>query len=112
MKTEDVVFLRLIARRIKHAANQEEAAQWYLSRPDKVRVAMRAKPPFGCYRGVKNRGHYVLYAYEEPEDEGAAVTLKIDHPDDSFLPGHRVFGVPLESVTACGCLVEGVGGGQ
>lgn len=84
---------------VKYTKEQQE---WIDSRPENVRAVIKTHPPIGCYRGYNGRGHYVLYSYDE--EKSGKVTLKVNHLDDSFMPGFQVFGVDPESLTYCGCL--------
>lgn len=85
---------------MKKDYTKEEQA-WIDSRPEKVRKVIFEYPPVGCYRSKLCLGHYTIHAYEE--NFNGTVTLKLDHLPDSFLPGHRVFGVPPATLVPCGC---------
>ncbi len=89
-------------KKFKNVKYSLEQQAWIDSRPENVRKVIETHPPIGCYRGKENRGHYVLHSYDEELD--GTVTLKVDHLNDSFLPGYRVFGVKPESLIFCGCL--------
>lgn len=83
-----------------------EFEAWLADRPPRVRAVAEQYTPNVCYLGPEGharRGHYLIYCYDEPDD-GGSVTVKVDHLDDSFLPGVRVFGVDPATLTVCGCM--------
>lgn len=85
---------------MKYTAKQQA---WIDSRPANVRKVIKKCPPIGCYRGKKGRGHYILHSYDEEKD--GTVTLKVNHLEDSFLPGFQIFGYSPNDLVPCGCLL-------
>lgn len=82
-----------------------EILAWIESLPPAVREVALRYPP-GCYRSVPTpshllSGHYMLRSYDE--EKSGAVTLKVVHGDDSFLPGVTVFGFDPADLIPCGC---------
>lgn len=80
---------------------QAKFEAWIASRPPLVQAAIRAYDPLVCYRSSENRGHYVIYSFEEHGEN--LVTVSLIHGTDSYLPGVRVFGVSLVTLQRCAC---------
>ena len=78
-----------------------EQKEWINSRPLSVRIAIKKWPPTICYTAKDNKGHYILYSYEE--NEKGPITVKLIHGKDSYLPGVMVFGVDPRTLVPCGC---------
>lgn len=85
------------------AEQRAEWDGWVQGRPPAVRVVAEKFPPWVCLRDTKTgRGHYIVLAFDEPEGD-AAVTLRVAHGADSFMPGFEVFGIAPEDMTSCDC---------
>ena len=78
-----------------------DVREWFDSRPKRVQEIILRYPP-SCYRSTENPGHYLIYSYDEPLDDGP-ITVTVIHGRDSFLPGVTVFGVSLNSLLWCDC---------
>lgn len=84
--------------------SKSEIDAWIESRPACVQEAFKKCPPTTCYRLKGRKGHYALYSYDEEKD--GTVTVKVDHLDDSWGYGLRVFGIALDDLERCGCRVQ------
>lgn len=81
----------------------KEQQEWIDSRPKRVQKVIYKVPPVTCYKSKTSQGHYVLYSYDE--EKGGKISVRVNHLDDSFLPGHQVFGYDPDDLIACGCLL-------
>lgn len=85
-----------------YQADETLLEMWLAGRPPIIHEMAHARPPWTCYRmrdpdSGRERGHYWIYSYNE------SGTVTIDHGDDSYLPGVRVFGIEPNSLVTCGC---------
>lgn len=88
---------------------EQEYEEWLATRPPAVAAVGRSLTPWTCYRSTENSGHYTLYSIDE--NMNGTITVEVDHLEDSFLYGFRVFGIAPETLKRCGCIEEGYGKG-
>lgn len=85
--------------------------EWAAARPPALRDWLAQFPTVDdfpvCWRITDTHGHYVLDTFDEADD--GTYTCQVHHvagPDAMMLAsmfGHGVFGVPLDTLEACGC---------
>jgi hypothetical protein len=79
------------------------AEEWYLSRPEIIRQAIKRLPPFQYYRMKETGAQCYILSYEEPESdklEDVTVTVQKTGLGTMFpeLNQNQVFGVGLDDL--------------